>query len=635
MNLPWAEDPLWRALRALRPSPARLALAAVTGSLALGCAVGLMATSAWLISRAAQRPPILELSVAVVATRAFGIGRGVLRYTERLLSHDVALRGVVALRERLYRCLVDADPALVAGLRRGDLLARVGADVDALADVVVRSLLPAAVAALTGTVTVVLLTVALPPAGLVLACGLLVAGVVAPLLAARGARAAERHASQVTAEISAEALALFDGLAEWSVAGVLPARLERAAALESRRDGAMDRAAVPTAAATAWGTLAVGAATLGCLVLGVRAVVAGDLSPVMLAVVALTPVAAGEVVLPLTAAAVGIVRARAAAVRVVHLLESTASPRPTLPPSDPDPHPAGTAPHVRATGLACGWPGNPPTLTGVDLDLPPGRRVAVVGPSGTGKTTLLLTLAGLLRPLAGRVTVAPSTGRAPSGTGQRTIAPAPPGAIDLCDLPGPHRARLVAFTAEDAHVFATTLRENLRVARPDASDADLLAAVERAGLGPWCRALSEGLDTPLASDAADVSGGERRRLLLARAWLTGAPVVLLDEPGEHLAPEVADALLLGFLAPQPLGGAAGRGADDPGPPAADPLTGGARVVVTHRLGPLVAADEILWVENGTITHRGVHDHLLRTCPGYRDSWQAERGASCDGVDAPA
>jgi ATP-binding cassette subfamily C protein CydC len=594
----WRDDPLVRAVAALDPDPVRCAVAVLYGSLSLGCAVGLMAVSGWLISRAAQHPPVLYLEMAVVATRAFGIGRGVLRYAERLASHDVALRGVAGLRERLYVRLTQADPSTVAGLRRGDLLARVGADVDALADLVIRSLLPFAVALTTVAASAGLVAAVLPGAGLVVAAGLAVAAVIAPWLAATAARRAETDAARTRSELSAQVLALLDGVAELTVAQAVDARLARLRDLDDRLAATLDRAARPAAVAAFVSTAATGLAMVGALVLGVQATAGGRLGPVLLAVVALTPLAAAEAVAALPAAATGLVRSRAAATRVLELLDAAAPQGRQGPQGQKGQHVAAMSPaagpqgrvaaisrpHLVATDLACGWPGHEPVLTGFDLDLPPGRRVAVVGASGGGKTTLLLTLAGLLPARSGCVTV----------NGTRTD-----------DLDEATLRRTVSFVAEDAHVFTTTIRENLRVADPDADDDEVLDAVQRAGLRAWVDALPAGLDTLLGSGGTGLSGGERRRLLLARALLTGAGVLLFDEPGEHLDPATADALIRDVLF-----------ADANGP---------AVVVVTHRLAPLAAADEVVVLESGRVSARGTHEALLRDVASYREALRAEAG----------
>lgn len=574
---------LWRAVRLLGVSRRRVALAILTGSAGLGSAVALAAVSAWLIARASQMPPVMYLTVATVAVRALGVSRGVLRYLERLASHDVALRGMATLRERLYARLADADPRKLLSLRRGDLLARVGADVDAVGDVVVRGLLPIAVAAVVSLGSAILVGVFLPTAGLALAAALVVAGVVGPWWATRAARTAEVRSVQARADLAAGVVTVLDGAAELAVAGRLPAAVGAVRDADARLATATDAAARPAALAAASLPLATGLAVLAALALGIPATTAGTLAPVELAVVVLTPLAAFEAVGMVPMAAVSLLRSREAARRVLELLDS---PAPT-----PAPAPAGDSGDTEAgadgpgrlvaRGLACGWPGGTPVVVGLDLEVGPGRSVAVVGPSGVGKTTLLVTLAGLLRPVAGTVR---ASGRDPA-------------ALDRAEA-----ARLVAFVAEDAHVFDTSVLENLRVARGDVTPDEATATLAAVGLGDWLAGLPDGLGTVLGADAARVSGGERRRLLLARALLSPAGVLLLDEPTEHVdagADELLAALLDGTLA-----GARGV------------------VVVTHRPGGLAAADEVILLDDtGTVRARGRHETLAASGAYPAEEWR--------------
>ncbi|WP_250448063.1 ABC transporter transmembrane domain-containing protein, partial [Actinotalea sp. C106] len=212
-------DPLVRAVLLLDVSWRRVAAAVLAGAGALGSAVALAAVSAWLIARASQMPPAMELSIAAVAVRTFGITRGLLRYLERLVSHDLALRGMATLRTELYSRLAAGRTEALVGVRRGDLLTRVGADVDRVGDAVVRGLLPAAVAAVVGAGSVVLLAAFLPAAAAWLAVCLLVASVLAPWLATRAAARLEREQSQARAEIGALTLTLLDGAGELAVSG--------------------------------------------------------------------------------------------------------------------------------------------------------------------------------------------------------------------------------------------------------------------------------------------------------------------------------------------------------------------------------------------------------------------------------
>ncbi|GAB3168538.1 thiol reductant ABC exporter subunit CydC [Myceligenerans halotolerans] len=469
-----ARDPLLRLLPLLEVRPGRVAAAIGLGTLALACAIGLAAVAAWLIARASQMPPVLTLSVAVVAVRAFGIGRGVLRYLERLASHDVALRGMSALRARVYAGLADAPGT--PSVRRGDLLARLGADVDSVGDVVVRAVIPAGVALVTGAGSVILVGVLLPEAGLALAVCLLLAGVVVPWLAARASARVEADGAAARGRVSGLVLELLEEAPQLRVAGRFAARSADLRAADRELDAANEAGARVSGLSAGLGSLAQGLAVMAALVLGIPALAAGRLTPEELSVVVLTPLAVFEATAGLPAAAVQWHRSREAARRLLSLLEDDSAER------------VGES---------------RPALYGVTLDPRPGTVTVVTGPSGSGKTTLLMRSAGL--------------------------------------LPGARAPALgTLFVAEDGHVFGTTVLENLRVARGDVEEGEARAALGAVGLTPWLDGLPDGLDTMLGTDATNVSGGERRRLLIARALLARADALLVDEPAEHLDAKAAD-----------------------------------------------------------------------------------------------
>ena len=584
---------LRRAVGLLNLDRSRFILAVVAGTAGMASAVSLSGVAAWLIARASQMPDVVALGVAPVAVRLFGISRSVLRYCERLVSHDTALRGMGALRTRLYESLASARTDTVAGLRRGDVLARVGSDIDAVGDLVVRAYLPAAVAAVLGAATCLGVGVVYWPAGLILLACLLLSGLVGPLATIRSARIAEQARQRQATELSAEVLAVLEGAPELTVSGRLAGSMHQVASREESLTRLRDRAAVPAAIAAAVDVAAMGLAVLGSLVVGVSAVSAGQLAPVWLAVIVLVPLAAFEATSALGPASVQLVRSAGAACRIVELIEASAASGSATSCAPLElPEPSAQGPYLKARGLAVGWPGGPVVAEGIDLDLRVGRRVAIVGPSGIGKSTLLATLAGLLEPRGGTL----------------TLDGVPPWQAARSEV-----AARVCLTAEDAHVFHTSVLENLRVARGNVTPTEAGELLRRAGLGRWLEALPEGVETIIGTDATTLSGGERRRLLLARALAAPAPLMLLDEPGEHLDALTADRLVTDLL----TAGDQGRGT----------------LLVTHRLSALEHADEVLVMGHrpqatgeqapATILHRGSHRELQDVSETYRWSLSQE------------
>ena len=588
---------LRRAVGLLDLDSSRFVLAVLAGTAGMASAVALSGVAAWLIARASQMPDVVALGVAPVAVRLFGVSRSVLRYCERLVSHDTALRGMGALRTRLYEALAAARTDTVAGLRRGDVLARVGSDIDAVGDLVVRAYLPATVAAVLGAATSVGVGLVYWPAGLILAICLLLSGLGAPLATIRSARMVEQARQRQATELSAEVLAVLEGAPELMVCGRLANSMHQVATREENLVHLRDRAAVPAAIAAALDVAAMGMAVVGNLVIGVGAVAAGQLAPVWLAVIVLVPLAAFEAISALGPASVQLVLSAGAACRIVELIEaaetSASAGAAVCPDARKLPTPSAHGPRLRARNLSVGWPGGPVVAEGIDLDLRVGSRVAIVGPSGIGKSTLLATLAGLLEPRGGTL----------------TLDGVPPWQVARSQA-----AARVCLTAEDAHVFHTNVLENLRVARGDVTPAEARQLLDQAGLGDWLEALPDGVETVVGTDAATLSGGERRRLLLARALAAPAPLMLLDEPGEHLDATTADRLVADLLT---VGTRQGRGT----------------LLVTHRLSSLAYADEVLVMGRppqtnaeqapATILHRGSHRDLQDVSEAYRWSLSQE------------
>jgi ATP-binding cassette subfamily C protein CydC len=461
--------------------------------------------------------------------RTFAISRAVLHYCERLATHDTALRAAGTARAQIYRRLAHAPAAAAVRLPSGELVARVGADVDELANVLVRALVPIGVAAVLAVAATAVVAAISLPAGAVLAICLLIAGFVAPRLASRATTMQEEVARQQHSDRDTAAMIALEHAPELRVAGALPGVIAEAQRRQRAWGDALDAAARPAAIAEAMPTAAIGASVLGAVVAGIG--LAHTVAPTTLAVLMLLPLSAFEAMTPLPAAAVQLTRSRIAARRLLDLA-------PPEPPGEPTK--SALAPPVGTARLSVDIRSghvNGARPTPVELDLSPGARLAVTGASGSGKTTLLMTIAGLMPPLAGQVNL--------DGTCL--------GRFDDDEL---HRT--VSFFAEDAHIFATTVRDNLLVARGDCPDGELTAALDAVGLGGWLASLPEGLSTVLTGGAQALSAGQRRRLLLARAVISPARIVLLDEPTEHLDAVDAERVLRDLLGPDSALMPAGR-----------------------------------------------------------------------------
>ena len=508
--------PLRRAERALAIPPARLLAAVLAAVATLASAFALAAVSAYLVTRAWTMPPVLDLTVAVVMVRALGVSRGVFRWLERMLTHDVALRGVVSLRTSLFTALASRTDDALTRLRRGELLSRLGDDAQELGDHVIKAIVPALVAAVMLVVVLATFAPLSLPATAAMAASLLLAAVAAPRFAHRAAALTEQAVLTTRGDVTSHSLEILDDATSLRVDGRLDGALARLAAAQSAHDAAIDRAARPAALAAAAVPASMVLAVTGSLLAAGAAWTAGDLSAGQIGILLLLPLSSFEAATALPAAATQHARSRAAAERLDALIGEGGEGDGSAP--VPAERPATAT--LTARDLTAGWSAEAPCVRGLDLDLAPGSRLAVVGPSGSGKSTLLATLAGLLAPLGGEVS------------------------SDAASL-----REAVTMFAEDGHVFATTLRENLRVVRRDLSDDEALAALSAVGLDDWLATLPHGLDTMLGPDGTTVSGGERRRLLLARAVVRRGPVLLLDEPTEHLDTARGDALLAALLTP--------------------------------------------------------------------------------------
>ena len=478
----------------------------------------------------------------------------------------------------IYRRLERLAPAGLAAFRSGDLLATLISDVDATQDLFIRGIGPPLAAMLGARRR----GDRLPAdsrafAAGVLALGLLAAGVAVPSLVVASSRRAARKTAPVRGELSATLTDLLSGAAELHAFGAQDAALAAVAEADGRLMAQAKRFATATGLGSGLITGLTGLTVWGVLVLGVAAVGHGTLSRVPLAVLCLTALASFEAVAVMPAAALQLSAARASASRISVILDA---PEPVTEPVAPRPLSGGPV-HVQLSGVRVRYePDGPLALDGLDLDLPAGRRVALIGPSGAGKSTVAAVLLRFRDPLAGTVTL---------------------NGADLASYAAADVRTLIGGCLADPHIFDATIRDNLRLGRSAASDIELADAAERARLLPWIDSLPLRWDTPVGPHGVAMSGGERQRLALARALLADPAVLILDEPTAHLDPEARAALTADVLAVT-----AGR----------------ATLLITHELEGLDQVDEIIVLDHGRVAQRGTHAQLIQADGPYRQLWDA-------------
>jgi thiol reductant ABC exporter CydC subunit len=557
---------------------ARLAAASLLGAGGAAAGLGLAATAGWLIARASEHPNMAVLGLAVVGVRFFGISRGLLRYAERLVGHDAAFRVLADVRMKVYGRLERLAPAGLQAFRSGDLLARFVDDADSLQDLLLRVVSPYVVFVASAGLTVGLVGTLVPTAGVVVVVAVLFCGTAVPVLARHLVRRSEARQAETRGELSTAVVDLVQGAPDLIAYGAANAQLRRAGRADAELTTVARSAARTAGTGSGLTTLLAGLCVWGVLVAGIVAVDNGQLPGVLLTVVVLVTLAAFELVTGLPQAFAIFERVRRCQARVDALL---ATEVPVREPAAPVPLPA--APYsIRLRDVRARYPSGHLALDGIDLDLAPGDRVAVVGPSGAGKSTLAAVLLRFLELESGAASL---------------------NGVCLGDLEPDAVRRVVGLAGQDAHVFDRTIGDNLRLARPDATDAEFRAALAAVGLLDWVEGLPRGLATEVGEHGARLSGGQRQRLVVARALLADFPVLVLDEPTEHLDPGAAAALTANLLA-----AASGR----------------TTLLITHRLSGLQAVDRILLLEAGRVVESGTHAGLVAAGGAYARIWAREQ-----------
>jgi len=491
------------------PRIPRLASGALLSLLTIAAGVALLAVSGYLIQQASLRPPILSLDVAAVGVRLFSLLRATGRYFERLATHDAVLRLLADTRVEVYEAMEPRTPGAYDQERIGDLMRTVTADVDSLQDFYARGLLPPAVAAialLAGGFAAGLATASLGVTLFVVA----LAGALAVVLgAALSARGAAGRLADLSGALAADITDALIGRADLIGAGALDLRIAEIEARSGAVRREQERLAWSRAAAAGLVSLTSAATVLAVVIAGIMAVAAGLIPAITVGIVAIGAMAVGEPVAMLPAAVDGFRSGSAANGRLAAV---TTRPLPVADPIDPlAPSRDG---RVELRGVTMRYaPGSRPALDNVSLVLEPGRSVGIRGASGAGKSSLAAVLVRFRDYEAGEYRL---------------------GGIDVHRLRAADVRARVGLLAQDAHVFATSVRENVRLARPAASDDELTEAARRAQLLSWIDSLPQGWDTLVGERGAMISGGQRRRLALARALLADFPILVVDEPTEAL-----------------------------------------------------------------------------------------------------
>jgi len=562
-----------RLIESLRAYPARFLASIAAGAASVASSIGLLTVSAYLISAAALHPPLLDLTPAIVGVRFFGIARAVFRYLERLVSHDLSLHLLADLRSRIARSLHRLGPAGVASFRAGDLVGRVLDDVDEIQHVFVRVIAPPLVAIAVALLTLVLALVWLPISAATILVPLLAAGLLVPWITERAGRATGRAVAGERGLLIGRTVEIIEG----AQAIVALGEEQRLLGSADEAAEAVARAERRTARLHGFGDamilVLIGVALVGTLWVSAVAVQAGSLDGVMVAVLAMLAITPFEAVAPLPAAFERLGRSLGAADRLFEVIDAES---PTAPPARPQSIP--TLPVLTVDGAVVTVQGDTRILGPIDLTVRPGSKIGVVGETGAGKTTLAHVLCRFRDPDAGSVSL---------------------GGIDLREADADQLRSTIGYEDDRAFLFRGSVVGNVRIGDIEATDADVQAVLERVGFGRWLDELPDGLEHDVGEGGERVSGGQRRRLALARAFLADFPILVLDEPISGLDPVTAEAVMDDLL---------------------DAASDRAVVVITHRPVGLDRMDEIIVMDDGVIQARGTHAELLESSERYRGMW---------------
>ncbi len=569
---------LWRLLKVAGTFRNWMALSVLLGFLTVGSSVGLMMTSAFIIAKAALHPSIAELNVAIVGVRFFGIARGVFRYLERLVSHETTFRLLARFRVWFYRALEPLAPARLMRYRSGDLLGRLVSDVESLENIFIRVISPPFVAGLVVVLMWLLLGMFSLQFAWLLTAFLIFSGVGIPYLSYRLSRSTGQELSKVQAEMNNLSIDAVQGMAELLVFGRANDHLEKLNAVNRRLVSLQRRLALIEGANEALLGLSMNLAVGAILYVSIPHVSASLLNGIYLSVIVLGVMSAFEGVSTLPEAARFWEHSRQAAQRIFEIIDA--------PPTVVDPPEFIARPSrisLELEHLTFRYPEEPhPVLNDLSFTLPAGESLAIVGPSGAGKTTLIHLLLRFWDYREGTIRI---------------------GGKELRSLPQEEVRKMFSVVSQRSHLFTGTIRENLLLARPEASEAELIAAARRAEIHDFISRLPEGYDTEIGEMGMHLSGGERQRIVIARAILKNAPIFIFDEPTANLDALTEQKILKTLWK----------------------LNRDHTVLlITHRLVGLENVNRILVLLKGKIIEQGSHDELIAAPTFYRHLWEQQQ-----------
>src|SRR5215212_7306723 len=569
---------IWRLLSFLDGSWNWVALSVLLSTLTIGASVALIGTSAWLISTAALHPSVADLGVSVVGVRFFGISRGLFRYLERLVSHNVTFRLLARLRVWFYEKLEPLAPARLMEYKSGDLLARVIGDVETLENFYVRVISPSLTAVLIGLIVSLFFASFYPPIALVLIGFFVSLGLILPLLAQFLSRAPGQRLVTQRAEIQSQLVDGIQGMADLLAFGQGTRRAQQITSTDTEYGSTQKQMARINGVHSALGTLLTNLGLWLVLVLTIPQVTAGNIKGVMLGTFALMTLASFDAVNPLPLAAQMWNSSRAAAKRLFEVIDA----EPAVKAIGEKKLEMGPPISLQFSNLSFSYPTQSiPALQQVSFDVPAGKSIAIVGPSGAGKSTLTNLLLQFWDYEAGEITL---------------------GGQSLKVLNQDDVRKEMALVSQNSYFFNTSIRENLRLARRSITQEEMESAGKAAQIHEFIVSLPRGYDTLIGEQGVRLSGGERQRLAIARALLKDAPILILDEPTANLDPLTEKEMLATLF---------------------ETMHGKTSLLITHRLVGLENVDKILVMDGGQIIERGTHEELLNQAGLYRHLWDLQ------------